>query len=157
MKSFRKCCLGLYFDRTSDWLSRPLQPPESICCVMESQHRAPTFPVCPWPLTHTHTYRKVRGYQSPSLMHQVGESLTLKVSLGLLKRHYCVSLSGALVRGVEVMSLSCTPQCAGVWTESVLEVHRWHEKKTGGTGPDRWREKHSCHIYRVEWSEKKQL
>lgn len=56
VKSFRKFCSGLYFVRTSDWLSRPLWPPESISSVMESQHWAPTFPFCPWPcmlsLTH---------------------------------------------------------------------------------------------------------
>ncbi len=44
-------------------------------------------------------------------MHQVGELLTLKVSSGLLKRHYCVFLSGALERGMEVMSLSGAAQC----------------------------------------------
>lgn len=56
VKSFRKCCSGLYFDRTSDWLSRPLWPPESISSVMESQHRAPTFPFCPWPRTLSLTH-----------------------------------------------------------------------------------------------------
>lgn len=44
---------------------------------MESQHRAPEHFLSVPDLTHT--YRKVRGYQSPSLMHQVEESLTLKV------------------------------------------------------------------------------
>lgn len=146
VKSFRKCCSGLYSDRTCDWLSWPLRPLESIFSVIQSQHRAATFAVCPWPWAHIQ--RKVRGYQSAGLM----QSLTPKVSSGLLKRHYCVSISGARARGVEVMSLSCL---LSGWRED-CEVFRWNEEQTGSSRPDGRREKHICHIHRVQSMEHKE-